>query len=71
MTGSVLVWVDLNNQHIQVNVEYTFDENELDALDVYIEDTDFEVFDLLNEKWQRIVELACYADRNDDMLVGV
>ena len=71
MTGIVWPWVDLNNQHIQVRVEYGFDENELDKCDVYIDDTDFEVFDILDANNQRIVELACYADRNDDMLVGV
>jgi hypothetical protein len=58
-------WVDLNNQHIQVRVEYGFCENELADLQVYIDDTDFEVWDLLDTKNQRKVELACYADHRE------
>ena len=58
-------WVDLNNQHIQVRVEYTFDENELDEVYAYIDNTDFEVWDLLDTKNQRKVELACYADHRE------
>ena len=71
MTGICRPWVTLNNLYTQMRVEYTFDENELDEVEVYIEDTDFPVFDLLDAKNQRIVEQACYDDRNDDMLVGV
>ena len=71
MTGTCRPWVTLNNVYTQMRVEYTFDENELDQVEVYIEDTDFPVFDILDANNQRIVELACYADRNDEMLVGV